>query len=183
MSRSYEPHRLWPSLIRVQRSRELVRINAVAVRRAISGDEQTLRSLRLQAMTDAPDAFGSTYERELARTPQDWQRWIEPNPTFLFEAPGEEASGIVAAFREPDDLVHLTSMWVRPSARRAGVGDALVRAVIVWAAFEHARELRVWVMRENTPATRLYERNGFRPTGNQSARDRDGAIEIEMHRP
>jgi len=162
----------------------------VVVRRAIAGDEPTIRSLRLQALTDAPAAFGSTYERELARTPQDWQRWIEPNPTFLFDQAGlfdeagAEPSGIVCAIREPEEpgVVQLVSMWVRPSARRAGVGDALVRAVVDWAAEQRARELRVWVMLENAPATRLYERNGFRPTGTQTVRERDGAIEIEMRR-
>jgi len=162
----------------------------VVVRRAIAGDEPTIRSLRLQALTDAPAAFGSTYERELARTPQDWSRWIEPNATFLFEEwglfdeAGAEPSGIVAAMREPDEpgVMQLVSMWVRPSARRAGVGDALVRTVVDWAAEQQARELRVWVMLENAPATHLYERNGFRATGRQTVRERDGAIEIEMHR-
>jgi len=37
------------------------------VRRAQIGDEAVLRDLRLRAMLDAPDAFGSTYEREAAR--------------------------------------------------------------------------------------------------------------------
>jgi GNAT superfamily N-acetyltransferase len=157
----------------------------VAVRRASYGDEQTLRSLRLQAMTDAPDAFGSTYEREKARTASDWQRWIEPNPTFLFELPSDEAVGIVAAVTDPAEptVVQLMSMWVHPSVRGTGVGDALVQAVIAWATVEHALALRVWVMQGNISAVRLYERNGFRTTGNTAVRDRDGAVEVEMHRP
>jgi hypothetical protein len=35
----------------------------VIVRRAVVGDEPGLRELRLQALSDAPAAFGSTYER------------------------------------------------------------------------------------------------------------------------
>jgi hypothetical protein len=38
------------------------------VRRAMPGDEPILRALRLQALSDTPDAFGSTYERELGHT-------------------------------------------------------------------------------------------------------------------
>jgi hypothetical protein len=34
------------------------------VRRAMAGDEPILRALRLEAMSDAPQAFGSTYDRE-----------------------------------------------------------------------------------------------------------------------
>lgn len=40
-------------------------IKGRSVRRTVVGDEAILRDLRLQAMSDAPEAFGSTYEREL----------------------------------------------------------------------------------------------------------------------
>src|SRR3954463_4983471 len=66
----------------------------VIVRRAVAGDEPILRALRLRALTDSPAAFGSTYERELARTTADWQRWLTPGATFIVEA-GEESKGIV----------------------------------------------------------------------------------------
>jgi GNAT superfamily N-acetyltransferase len=49
-----------------------------SVRRAALGDEPILRELRLQALREAPDAFGSTYEWEVARTTADWQRWMSP---------------------------------------------------------------------------------------------------------
>lgn len=48
------------------------------VRRAVPGDEPVLKALRLQALTDSLEAFSSTYERELARTTEDWQRWLAP---------------------------------------------------------------------------------------------------------
>jgi len=43
----------------------------VTVRRAVPGDEPILRTLRLEALAEAPEAFGSTYDRELARTTAD----------------------------------------------------------------------------------------------------------------
>jgi hypothetical protein len=55
------------------------------LRRAELGDEPTLRELRLEALSEAPDAFGSTYEREVARTTADWQRWMSPGVTFILE--------------------------------------------------------------------------------------------------
>jgi len=44
------------------------------IRCAIPGDELVLRRVRLEALADAPSAFGSTYEPELARTEEDWRR-------------------------------------------------------------------------------------------------------------
>ena len=55
----------------------------IEVRRAMPGDEPILRALRLQALSDTPEAFGSTYERELARTDDDWRRWLTPGATFI----------------------------------------------------------------------------------------------------
>lgn len=46
------------------------------VRRAAPGDAPTLRTLRLEALAEAPEAFASTYHRELARTTPDWQRSV-----------------------------------------------------------------------------------------------------------
>lgn len=43
-------------------------VRLVNVRAATLGDELVLRELRLQALTDAPEAFGSTYDCEVART-------------------------------------------------------------------------------------------------------------------
>jgi hypothetical protein len=62
-----------------------VALTGLAERRAALGDEPVLRELRLQALSEAPDAFGSTYERELARTTSDWQRWLSPGVTFILE--------------------------------------------------------------------------------------------------
>src|ERR1700735_4059183 len=96
------------------------------VRRAVLGDEAILREVRLQALSEQPDAFGSTYEREVARTTADWQRWMSPGVTFiLYEAAG--ARGMVAGVRDETDLavVHLMAMWVHPAIRGSGGADEL----------------------------------------------------------
>lgn len=153
------------------------------VRRAVVGDEPNLRELRLQALSDAPDAFGSTYERELGRTLWDWRRWLSPGVTFILEGP-EGASGIVAGSRDAGDptIVRLMAMWVHPSIRGSGAGDALVAAVFSWAQAESARVVQLDVVGRNLRARRFYERNGFRLTGRENVRERDGEIEVQMER-
>jgi GNAT superfamily N-acetyltransferase len=154
-----------------------------AVRRAAIGDEPILRELRLQALSDSPDAFGSTYERELARTPLDWQRWLSPGATFVLDQPGGPA-GIVAGQHDALEaaVVHLMAMWVHPRARGTGGADALVAAVIAWAAAERASVIRLAVIKSNAPARHCYERNGFTLTGHEATRDTDGRIEVRMER-
>ena len=153
---------------------------ALTVRRAAVGDEPILRGLRLQALTDEPMAFGSTYERERARTVADWQRWLSPGATFLLERAGI-AVGLVASSCAEDDpsVADLMALWVAPWARGCGGGDALVAAVWAWAQEQDGNAVRLLVMAENERAKRLYERNGFRPTG-QHPRERDGRVEIQI---
>jgi ribosomal protein S18 acetylase RimI-like enzyme len=155
----------------------------MTVRRARLGDEAILRELRLQALTDAPDAFGSTYERELARTTADWQRWMSPGATFIFDD-ADGPKGIVSGKRDEADpaVVHLMSMWVDSALRGAGAADALVRSLVSWADAEGARIIRLAVVRNNDHARRFYERLGFLENGRQGVRERDGAIEVEMER-
>src|SRR5262249_26236037 len=128
------------------------------VRRAIAGDEPLLRALRLEAMTEAPDAFGSTYERELARTAADWRRWLSPpNATFVLDA-ADGPRGIAAGVHDPQDatVVHLMAMWVHPVLRGTGAGDALVSCVLSWAATEGATVVRLKVEQRNERARRCY---------------------------
>src|SRR5690349_14317118 len=125
------------------------------VRRARLGDEPVLRELRLQAMSDAPETFGSTYEREAARTTADWQRWMSPGATFILDT-ADGAKGIVAAARDAKDeeVVHLMAMWVHPAFRGSRAADELVAAVVAWAEAERARIVRLDVMRANERARR-----------------------------
>jgi ribosomal protein S18 acetylase RimI-like enzyme len=55
-------------------------------------------------------------------------------------------------------------MWIAPAARRAGVGRALVAALVDWAADSGASAVELWVTRGNDAAQRLYEGTGFRTT-------------------
>jgi GNAT superfamily N-acetyltransferase len=155
----------------------------LTVRQAELGDVPLLRELRLQALSEAPVAFGSTYEKELARSTADWQRWISPGVTFILHEP-EEARGMVAGVRDETDpaVVHLMAMWVHPKIRGSGGAGELVAAVIRWAKSEGARCVRLYVIQGNDRARCFYERNGFNNTGQEAIRQRDGRIEIQMER-
>jgi len=152
-----------------------------SVRRAVIGDEPVLRAVRLQALTDSPRAFSSTYERELARTTEDWRRWLAPGVTFLLEA-GGEACGLVAGSRDPHNssVVQLMAMWVHPDHRGTGAADALVSSVKAWAAEVGATQVRLNVVESNERARRCYERAGFRATGRQGVVEKTGDVEMEM---
>ena len=156
-------------------------MNAGTVRRAWPGDEDIVRKLRLQALADSEAAFDSTLAREQSWSQSDWSRWISNGATFVLEGPAGPV-GIAAGFVHwtEKDAALLGSMWVHPGARGSGAADALVVAAIQWAREQGARRVLLDVGKENAPARRCYERNGFRATGSEVVRERDGLVEIAM---
>ncbi len=153
----------------------------VSVRRAGPGDEAIVRGLRVRALTDSPDAFDSTLERELARSAEDWRRWLVNGATFILER-ADGAMGIAAGIPHDTDpsAAFLVSVWVHPALRGTGSADELVGAVLSWARAKGLAEVWLYVGKHNNRARRLYERWGFRATGREPVRERDGAVEVEM---
>jgi len=125
------------------------------------------RAIRLRALADDPDAFGSTLAREDAFTPAEWRaRLAGEAAVFLAVVAGEDAGTAVGApWRERPGVAGLFGMWVAPAARGRGLGDRLVRAVISWARDGGFARLVLEVGDANANAVRLYERHGFVATG------------------
>lgn len=157
--------------------------NSLHIRRAVAGDETVLHALRIQALSEAPDAFGSTLDREIGRSAAEWQRWLSPSATFILDTPAGPR-GIAAGVPDTADpsLVYLMAMWVHPDLRGTGAADLLVDEVVAWAEALGAGLIRLEVIQGNDRARHLYERHQFRPTGHTAERLRDGAIEVQMDR-
>jgi len=143
-----------------------------------------LRAIRLRAVTDAPDAFASTPQREADRTTTDWRRWLAPGATFFFDdLEGSPVGVVVVVIDEGDaEVRHLMACWVDPVARGTGVGDALVEAMLAWSQRDGARRAAVEVYRDNTAAIELYERHRFRRTGSSRSPDEQGRVAIHLER-
>lgn len=154
----------------------------VHVRRAQPGDWPALRALRLAALADAPGAFGSTIERELAFDEAEWRRRAANWPSFIAWR-GDEPVGLVGVVARPEDdgagsrsVWELVSMWVSPDVRGRGSADLLVAAVVEAVKAESAERLTLWVADGNARARAFYVRAGFRPTGiRQTFRRHDGS--------
>jgi ribosomal protein S18 acetylase RimI-like enzyme len=69
----------------------------VLVRETVIDDWQALRDIRLEALRDAPSAFGSSYEREAAFGEPDWLRRIARGGNFLAFIPEVSASEVRAS--------------------------------------------------------------------------------------
>ena len=177
----------------------------ILVREVTADDWELMRDVRLAALSEAPYAFGSTYAREAAFTEENWRGRIGGRSVtfFAFAEPDDAApagavladtgladtgpadtgpAGLAGVYVK-DGAADLVSMWVRPSARGLGAGQALVEAAASWAKARGFGSLSLWVTESNAPARRLYERCGFSPTGERQPLPSDPSLtEIRMSR-
>jgi ribosomal protein S18 acetylase RimI-like enzyme len=144
----------------------------VTVRRFAPYEWSTYRALRLEALADSPDAFGSTYERESRRTDAEWEERLVEGSAAKGQMPivaivDETPIGLTWGRQDDEDasVGHLFQVWVSPEYRGRGVGRLLTDAVIEWARDLGLRSLRLGVTPSHPAALRLYRAAGFIEVG------------------
>lgn len=136
--------------------------------RALTPDEwRTWRRLRLTALADAPEAFGSRLADWQDAGEERWRARLGIPDSYNVVAvldgrPVGMAGGVQGA---EDGVAELISIWVGAEARGRRVADRLIGAVEEWARRSGARVLKLAVTPDNGPAQALYLRNGFADTG------------------
>jgi len=110
-------------------------------------------------------------------------RWSSDGAAAFLAMDGDVGCGIIGAYEENAQCAQVISMWVDPEFRRAGVGKALIDAVVEWAESRAVRELKLMVTSVNPGAIAFYERLGFSMTGKTAVYPNDATItEFEMVR-
>jgi RimJ/RimL family protein N-acetyltransferase len=162
----------------------------VQIRRIRADEWRELRELRLRALRDTPEAFGSTYAMEAAEPEQQWREWAsdgaEGGASYWALAVDDDAGrigGMAFGSRhwQVTDAIGVFSMWVDPALRGQGMGQRLVESVVAWARTTERPRVVLSVNETNEVAIRLYERCGFVPTGTQHPiRDGSSITAISM---
>jgi ribosomal-protein-alanine N-acetyltransferase len=73
-------------------------------------------------------------------------------------------AGFIVARRMADEI-HVNNVAVRPEARRLGIGQSLLRAVLAWGRENSAAQAVLEVRAENIAAQKLYHACGFEVIG------------------
>ena len=147
-------------------------------------DAAAFQALRLRALRESPEAFGSTHEEE-ADTPlptiaDRLGADARDGNSFVLAAVLDDALvGLAACFRntrlKERHRASIGGMYVAPEARGRGLGARLLDAVVArarqWPGLE---QLTLTVVPESAAARRLYLRQGFQPFGRAPRAFRQG---------
>jgi ribosomal protein S18 acetylase RimI-like enzyme len=156
-------------------------------------DWKDFKEIRLAALKEEPQAFGSSYAKEAAYPNSRWQERLRDDESkkgiYLFAKLEGKVIGMVMGGRTDEDknahLAHIWGTYVDSTTRRNGVGKELMQRVIEELSKDvDVQRIRVIVNAEQKPAVKLYESLGFKEIKTMIMKMGDGLEhqEIEMEK-
>jgi GNAT superfamily N-acetyltransferase len=160
---------------------EIAKVSDVAVtlRRVQEEDWNGLRAIRLEALFDTPEAFGSTYDDAILFNEDRWRTMAREHCYFLAERDGAVVGMISGGLNDGHPGTRwMYGMYVTPPYRGSGVANALVDAVCEWAKSEGVDKLFLHVTSAVPRARAFYTKIGFILTGDSFLMPRDASLEL-----
>ena len=139
-----------------------------SIRRLTRDDVDAYRAIRLEALTDYPESYGTSPD-SFANRPRDaLEAMLDRMAIFGVVTEAGALAGIVAYARDDGEReTHrgwLLQVYVKPEMRGTGASLALLEAAVEHASGE-VIQLHLMVGAHNAPAIRLYEKAGFKTYG------------------
>jgi GNAT superfamily N-acetyltransferase len=157
----------------------MTRESTLSVRRCGADDWAGLRAIRLEALSDTPDAYGSTYEENARWSDRQWKNAATNRLYYLAERDGAVVGMVSGGLNDGYPGTRwLYGMYVTPSERGTGTAALLVRVVDDWASAEGVDEVYLHVTMSIARARAFYEKVGFRATGEEIRMDRDPSLTL-----
>ncbi len=140
------------------------------IRRLGPDDASDYRAVRMRALWEFPEAFTSSWEEDEKQPIEAWEvRLSGENVIFWGAYDAGKLSGLVGLQRETRAKNRhkgsVIGMYVSQEYFGAGMGRALIEALIAHARSAGLELLVLTVTEGNTVATNFYEAAGFRSFG------------------
>jgi GNAT superfamily N-acetyltransferase len=144
---------------------EFERFPPVRIKLLGPNDWQDLRTARLAALRDSPDAFVANLADELACRLEDWRARIERSIWAGAWEDGQIVGIACLSAAEPSEPTRpfIESVWVTPEHRRRGLVRRMLDELERPALAEGATHLQLWVLETNYGAFDAYLKLDFHP--------------------
>ncbi len=157
----------------------MTRESTLSIRQCGIDDWEDLRAIRLEALADTPDAYGSTYEESVLWSDAQWQNAASTRLYYLAERDSHMVGMVSGGFNDAYPGTRwLYGMYVTPSDRGSGTAAALVDAIAAWATKHGVDEVYLHVTTSVPRARAFYEKVGFVPTGENFQMQRDSSLTL-----
>lgn len=128
------------------------------------------KTLRLEALREYPEAFGSSFEEESVMSDEELKASFKSCDVFgcFIENTLVGCAGffVLSSLLKMRHRGVLCTIYTKPAFRKQGIADALVKTLIHHAK-GRVEQLHLTVVTSNQMALKVYERNGFTVYGTE----------------
>lgn len=139
----------------------------VSIKTLNVNESNDFRTIRLSALKNSPEMFGSTYMAEVDK-PLDFFENCLLNSTVFGAYHKNKIIGLATLTQDSgikfSHKASLSSVFIEPEFQRKGVANSLLSAVIEHSK-KHVEQILLTVADNNKPAIQLYEKFGFQTYG------------------
>jgi ribosomal protein S18 acetylase RimI-like enzyme len=133
-------------------------------------DWKKFKNIRLEALKNESQSFGTTYEEGLKKTVEEWKEPLGKSTSYIFGAEeNNELFGLAAAYQENgkkcSHVAYIWGVYVRKSHRRKGIGKKLMVAIIKELKSKKVVKANLNVTIGKISALKLYQSLGFKTVG------------------
>lgn len=152
-------------------------MNKIQIIRLPPGRWNEYKALRLRALKDDPQAFGSSYAKEVAYSDEKWQE--RTNDGVLFASNSNNLIGMMGIWQSQEDkeskTANIFGVYVIPEFRGKGISKMLMQSLLdELKSNTSISKLKLTVNKNQLSAVKLYEAFGFKITGQEKAQLGDG---------
>jgi len=129
---------------------------------------EQFKNIRLYSIKEEPLAFGSTYDAESQRTPEEWKNLLTAKErNWLFADNGNRLIGIIGTIQnfrnEGNHIAYIVAFFVGSAYRKQGIGKQLLEAIIQKLKKNpEITSIRLGVTITQKDALKFYEDSGFK---------------------
>lgn len=146
-----------------------------SLRRIKTGEGHLFREIRLAALKESPQWYGSTFESALERSDESWCQQADgtaegPDRAKFLMFHHRDPVGLIAFYRHTDlpDVGEIFQLWIAPSFRGTGAAVELTEAALEWARQNRFSHAIAGVLHGNHRSRGLFRKLGFEISGERS---------------
>jgi GNAT superfamily N-acetyltransferase len=142
----------------------------ISIRFITESEVEAYKALRLEALREHPEAYGTDYDEDAAQPDSVWRDRVgkaagDPSGSIVLADAGGELAGMVGVWRGSGIKTrHEATIWgvyVRAKYRGQKLTDRMINEALGWCRGGNVRIVRLTVVTCNTAAICSYQRCGF----------------------
>jgi ribosomal protein S18 acetylase RimI-like enzyme len=137
---------------------------SISIKKLTKDDWKIYKEIRLQMLSEEPQAYSQTFEELSNRSDEDWrEKTAADNMTILSIWTDGKLAGMNGLFYEKSDTVAIWGMFVRKEFRGLGLGKKLMQEIEKEIRKDKVvTKIQVSVTTSQVAALELYKKLGFK---------------------